>query len=82
MLPAIIAQISDIREIGLRIGAEFAIISVAALISNPIGGAWITHDHGKFRYLQIWCGVVLLAGSTMYIFARASLVGFKISVKV
>ncbi|KAL8951980.1 MAG: hypothetical protein Q9222_002072 [Ikaeria aurantiellina] len=81
LLPAMIAQISDIREIGLRVGNEFAIISVAALVSNPIGGAFITRDHGSFRYLQIWCGVVLLAGSTMYIFARASLVGFKIAVK-
>lgn len=81
LLPAMIAQISDIREIGLRVGTEFAIISVAALVSNPIGGAFIQHDHGGFRYLQIWCGVILLAGSSMYIFARASLVGFKISAK-
>jgi len=82
LLPAMIAQISDIREIGLRVGTEFAIISVAALVSNPIGGALITSDHGKFRSLQIWCGVTLLAGSTMYIFARASLVGFKLNAKV
>ena len=81
LLPAVIAQISDIREIGVRVGTEFAIISVAALVSNPIGGAFITRDHGQFRYLQIWCGVILLAGSVMYVFARASLVGFKISAK-
>ena len=82
LIPAVIAQISDIREIGLRIGTEFAVLSFAALVSNPIGGALITRDHGKFRYLQIWCGVILLAGSTMYILARASLVGFKIRTKV
>jgi MFS family permease len=64
LIPAMIAQISDTREIGLRVGIEFAIISVAALVSNPIGGAFIDHDHGRFRALQIWCGVVLLAGST------------------
>lgn len=82
LISAVIAQISDIREIGLRIGTEFAVLSVAALVSNPIGGALITRDHGKFRYLQIWCGVKLLAGSTMYIFARASLVGLQIRAKV
>ena len=82
LIPAAIAQISDIREIGLRVGIEFAVISVAALVSNPIGGAFITRDHGKFRYLQIWCGVILLAGSTMYVSARASLVGSKIRAKV
>lgn len=81
LLPAILAQISDIRELGVRTGTEFAVISVAALVSNPIGGALIAREHGQFRYLQIWCGVILLAGSTMYIFARASLVGFSIKIK-
>ena len=76
-----IAQISDIKEIGLRVGTEFAIISVPALISNPIGGALVDYDNAKFRALQIWCGVVLLAGSTMFVFARSSLIGFKVHAK-
>jgi MFS family permease len=80
--PAMIAQISNIQEIGIRVGTEFAILSIAGLISNPIGGALIVHDHGGFHGLQIFCGVVLLAGSTMFIFARGSLVGFKIYAKV
>ena len=80
--PAVIAQISDIREIGVRVGTEFAVVSVAALVSNPIGYAFITRDHRKYRYLQFWCGVILPAGSAMYVFARASLVGFRVSVKV
>ncbi|KAI9041901.1 MCT family MFS transporter [Aspergillus affinis] len=62
LLPAMIAQISDVREIGLRVGMEFAIMSIAAQVSNPIGGALIDHNHGSFRDLQIFCGVVLLAG--------------------
>ncbi|KAK9323688.1 major facilitator superfamily transporter 1 [Lipomyces orientalis] len=81
LLPALIAQISDIREIGLRIGIEFAILSIPSLVGNPIGGALIDHDHGRFRDLQIWCGVLLLAGGTMFIFARSSLVGFKVYAK-
>ena len=82
LLPAMIAQISDIKEIGLRIGNEFAIISFAALVSNPIGGALIDHDHGRFRALQIWCGVVLIAGSAFFILARISLAGLKLTAKV
>ncbi|KAL2802519.1 MFS general substrate transporter [Aspergillus granulosus] len=73
LLPAMIAQISDVREIGLRVGMEFAVMSVAALVSNPIGGALIDNDHGSFRDLQIFCGVVLLAGSVGFIMARLSL---------
>ena len=80
--PAMIAQISNIRQIGIRLGTEFAILSIAGLVSNPIGGALIAHDDGKFRGLQIFCGVLLLAGSTMFIFARSSLVGFKLYAKV
>ena len=80
--PAMIAQISNIQQIGVRMGTEFAILSIAALVSNPIGGALVDHDHGGFRGLQIFCGVLLLAGSTVFIFARGSLVGFKFHAKV
>lgn len=79
LLPAAVAQISDITEIGHRVGLEFAIIGIPALVSNPIGGAFITLDNGSFRDMQIWTGVTLLAGSTMFIFARASQVGFKLN---
>ncbi|KAL4861278.1 hypothetical protein BDV12DRAFT_208164 [Aspergillus spectabilis] len=73
LLPVMIAQISDVREIGLRVGMEFAIMSIAALVSNPIGGALIDHAHGSFRDLQIFCGVVLLGGSVGFLMARLSL---------
>ncbi|KAF7597125.1 hypothetical protein BBP40_009463 [Aspergillus hancockii] len=73
LLPAMIAQISDVREIGLRVGMEFATMSIAALVSNPIGGALIDHGHGSFRGLQIFCGVVLLGGSVGFMMARLSL---------
>ncbi|KAI9822327.1 MAG: hypothetical protein M1827_000045 [Pycnora praestabilis] len=70
MTPAIIAQISDIRKIGVRNGTLFALISVGALTGNPIGGALISHDHGGFTGLQIFSGVTLAAGSTMFLVAR------------
>jgi MFS family permease len=39
--PAIVAQISKLEELGTGLGTYFAIISIAALISNPIGGALV-----------------------------------------
>ncbi|KAL7921216.1 MFS general substrate transporter [Trichoderma austrokoningii] len=39
---ALVAQISDIHEIGLRSGTMYAFMSVAALTGSPIGGALIT----------------------------------------
>lgn len=60
--PSLIAQISDVRQIGVRTGTLFAIISIAALISNPIGGTLITRWNGAYTGLQIYCGVMCLAG--------------------
>jgi predicted MFS family arabinose efflux permease len=82
LAPACVAQISDIRKIGVRTGTMFATISVAALVGNPIGGALITAERGGYTHLQIFGGVMMFAGGAVYVGARASLVGWKIRVKV
>ena len=78
LAPACVAQISDIRQIGVRTGAMFAVVSIAALVGNPIGGALISHEEGRFTHLQIFAGVMMLGGSTVFAMARASLVGLTI----
>jgi MFS family permease len=82
LAPALVAQISDIRKIGVRTGTLFAITSVAALIGNPIGGSLVTRDHGKFTQLQIFCGVMMMGGATIFLFARTNQVGFALKKKV
>ncbi|MCJ1253958.1 hypothetical protein MMC24_001772 [Lignoscripta atroalba] len=82
MAPALIAQISDIRQIGIRTGTMFAIISVAALCGNPIGGALLAREGGGFLHLQIFTGIVMLVGSTGFVAARWSLVRWELKVKV
>ncbi|KAL8834183.1 MAG: hypothetical protein Q9170_003884 [Blastenia crenularia] len=82
LAPALIAQISDIREIGVRTGSMFAVISVAALVGNPIGGALVTNERGNYAHLQIFCGIMMLGGSVVFVAARWSLAGFKAGVKV
>jgi hypothetical protein len=82
LLPALVAQISDMREIGSRTGLLFAVLSVPALVSNPIGGAFIAYDNRSFRDLQIWTGVILLSAGFLYIGARTSQVGLKFIVEV
>jgi MFS family permease len=78
LVPSLVAQISDIRQLGVRSGALFAIISVAALTGNPIGGNLVSKDNGGFTYLQIFCGVVMTLGSIGFIASRAVQVGFKL----
>lgn len=78
LAPAVVAQISDLREIGVRNGTYFAIISFATLTGTPIGGALVPDvQHGSYIKLQIFSGVVTFAGATFFVLARGSVAGFK-----
>ncbi len=57
LAPALIAQISDIRQIGVRSGSMFMVISFAVLVGNPIGGALVVAEGGSYTHLQIFGGV-------------------------
>ncbi|KIN01011.1 hypothetical protein OIDMADRAFT_122536 [Oidiodendron maius Zn] len=78
--PSLIAQISPIREIGVRNGTFFFFVSVGGLTGNPIGGALISRDNGDFTYLQIFCGVTMAAGACLYLASRWVQCGFKLMV--
>jgi predicted MFS family arabinose efflux permease len=78
LAPSLVAQISDIRQIGVRSGSLFAIISVAALTGNPIGGVLVANEDGGFTSLQIFCGAVMALGSVGFIASRAVQVGFRL----
>ena len=82
LAPATIAQISDVRQIGVRNGSVFAVTSIAALFGNPIGGALLTRANGSFETLQVFSGVMMLAGATFFVAARWKLAGFKVMAKV
>lgn len=82
LAPALVAQISDVREIGVRTGAMFGAISVAALVGNPIGGTLVSNEGGDYLHLQIFCGIMMLGGSMVFVASRWSLAGFKLDVRV
>lgn len=75
----LIAQISDIRQIGTRVGAAFAVQSVGALIGSPIGGAIVSAQNGKYIGLQIFCGVCMIVGCAIFVGARAAQAGLKMT---
>jgi MFS family permease len=77
LAPSLIAQISPIREIGVRSGTMFFAVSVAGLTGNPIGGALVGQDHGDFLYLQIFCGLTMIVGTLIFVASRWVLTGFK-----
>ncbi|KAJ5532950.1 MFS transporter asaE [Penicillium frequentans] len=80
LAPALIAQISDLREVGIRNGTCFSIISFAALTGTPIGGALVPDVlTGSYTKLQIFAGVVMLAGATLFVVARIVVGGTKLN---
>lgn len=82
MTPALIAQISEIRQIGVRRGTLYTFVSVAVMVGSPIGEALIKQDNGSFVHLQIYAGIMMMAGSVVLVASRTAIVGFKLSVIV
>lgn len=82
MAPPIVAQISDVRQIGVRTGTVFTFIAISVLVSNPIAGALIVADNGSFVKCQIFAGCVMAAGSVFFLLARVKLAGSSLRTKV
>ena len=77
--PALCAQISPIQEIGVRTGTVFSIAAFAALTGSPIGGQIIADSHGSYRYAILFGGVSCAIGTVLFIVARISLAGVKMT---
>ncbi|EIT76793.1 monocarboxylate transporter [Aspergillus flavus] len=83
LAPALVAQISDLREIGVRSGTYFCIVSFAALTGMPIAGALLPDPlHGSYLKLEIFCGVVMFGGVVFYILAKGRISGWGLMHKV
>ena len=78
--PAVVAQISDVREIGLRTGVMFACVAVAALVGAPIGGQ--VNTAGGARAMQGFAGGSCAVGVAFFAVLRWKLGGFGLKVKV
>ncbi|OJJ06557.1 hypothetical protein ASPVEDRAFT_87855 [Aspergillus versicolor CBS 583.65] len=77
LAPTLVAQISDIREIGIRQGTCFVFQSFGALTGSPIAGAITARQNGSFLGLQLFCGFSLFTSMAVYIVARVVLVGLR-----
>lgn len=68
--PTLIAQISDIREIGARTGTAFAFQSFGALTGSPIASAIVDARGGDYLGLQLFCGLAIFASAGVFASAR------------
>ncbi|GAP85106.1 putative riboflavin transporter MCH5 [Rosellinia necatrix] len=77
LAPAVIAQISDLREIGARSGVLLFVGSLGALTGSPIAGAIVAAQRGDYLGLKLFNGVTILAGAAFLVLARAVQVRFR-----
>lgn len=81
LFPTLVAQLSDIRQIGVRTGIAMAVMSFGGLTGSPIGGAIVDSENGDFLGLQLFCGLCMAASVVFYFLSRGNVVGF-LTVKV
>ncbi|KAI0370958.1 MFS general substrate transporter [Pilatotrama ljubarskyi] len=65
-----IAQISDIREIGMRIGLLYSVISFPSLVGNPAAGALLTACNGSYTGLICMSGVSVILASLFMLLSK------------
>lgn len=82
IIPAMVAKLGHISQLGARSGALYAFSSIGVLIGSPIGGAIQKDQHGGYSGLIIFTGVALVIGTFFAILSRTAQVGFKIGVKI
>lgn len=70
LTPVCVAQISQVDEVGKRIGTTFSVSSIAALVGVPIGGAIIDADGGGYTGLVIFSGGLYVLAAIGFIMAR------------
>jgi len=82
LLPAQLAKISKIEQIGIRVGVAFAMTSFAGLVGNPIAGAIVDANNGSFWGVNVFAGIMLLSGASMFLVTRFYIAGWKLLAKV
>ncbi|KAK9369541.1 major facilitator superfamily domain-containing protein [Lipomyces kononenkoae] len=77
LIPACTAQISNIRDIGTRVGLMFFCLGLTSLAGVPIGGAIIgdATSEARWRGMMAFAGSFLVIGGIMHWVGRVKLVG-------
>ncbi|PWN40033.1 MFS general substrate transporter [Ceraceosorus guamensis] len=77
-----IAAISPIEQIGARIGMIYSLISLPALLSNPISGAFLSSpSDNTYHHLMAWAGVTQIVG-VIFVSATRLLISRSLHAKV
>ncbi|PLB39762.1 MCT family MFS transporter [Aspergillus candidus] len=75
LAPVCIRQVSHAKEIGMRFGTCYCLVSFATLICIPIGGE-VLEKVGS-RIVVVWLGCVLLLSTLLFLTARWACLDYK-----
>ncbi|KAI0738843.1 MFS general substrate transporter [Daedaleopsis nitida] len=65
-----VTQISDIKEVGTRIGVLYSVSSFAVLAGSPTAGAIFQAGGGGYTGMIVLCGMLNLVGSLLILLSR------------
>ena len=82
IIPAMIAKLGNISQLGARNGALYAFASFGVLVGSPIGGAIQNLQGGEYEGLIVFTGVALVIGTVLAGMSRGAIVGLKVMVRV
>ncbi|KAG5715111.1 putative transporter MCH4 [Termitomyces sp. T112] len=68
-----VAQISDISQIGIRMGVLYSVISFPSLGGGPAAGALLARGHGSFDGMIFFSGSTVVAGSLFIFLSKLSI---------
>ncbi|KAI0913902.1 major facilitator superfamily domain-containing protein [Ustulina deusta] len=81
IIPALVGKISPIEEIGFRVGTTFFVVSIAALIGNPIAGLLIgkgwTEGAESYNGLKLFCGLSIAVSGSLFVVTRIQVGGYR-----
>ncbi|KAL1983105.1 hypothetical protein VTN96DRAFT_518 [Rasamsonia emersonii] len=76
LFPSTLSSLTaDLKKTGVRMGMVLSILSIAALTGNPIAGALIQVENGRYLYMQMFMGSSMIAGTLCLIGARIAKTG-------
>jgi MFS family permease len=80
--PSLGSLTTDLSKMGVRMGMVFSLMGFALLIGNPLAGALISLEGGRYLYAQMYAGSALIAGVVLLATARVARTGWKICVRI
>lgn len=82
LTPAMIAQISEVHEIGMRTGTLYGLLGIITLSGNLSAGAIVDNSGDQFTGLKIFCGAWIAIGVAFLVWTRVSIQGWNWKKKI